>query len=101
MDQKFETNRTPIQEMDIGKKKILDESLPLPQMNKQQTLSACKLLVHYAHHRARRQITWLRRRLKRCLIFEWNVMFEISKVNQFVLQSWSEASRITFNCFSP
>jgi len=62
MDQKFETNRTPIQEMDIGKKKILDESLPLPQMNKQQTLSACKLLVHYAHHRARRQITWLRRR---------------------------------------
>ena len=52
MDQKFETNRKPIQEMDIGKKKILDESLPLPQMNKQQTLSACKLLVHYAHHRA-------------------------------------------------
>lgn len=33
MDQKFETNRKPIQEMDIGKRKILDESLPLPQMN--------------------------------------------------------------------
>jgi len=47
MDQKFETNRKPIQEMDIGKKKILDESLPLPQMNKQQALSACKLFSQY------------------------------------------------------
>jgi hypothetical protein len=47
MDQKFETNRKPTQEMDIGKKKILDGSLPLPQMNKQQTLSTCKLFSQY------------------------------------------------------
>lgn len=47
MDQRFETNRKPIQEMDIGKKKILEGSLPLPQMNKQQPLSTCKLFSQY------------------------------------------------------
>ena len=47
MDQKFETNRKPIQEMDTGKKKMLDGSLPSPQMKKLQTLSIRKLFSHY------------------------------------------------------
>ena len=47
MDQKFKTNRKPIQEMDTGKKKMLDGSLPSPQMKKLQTLSIRKLFSHY------------------------------------------------------
>ena len=47
MDQKFETNRKPVQEMDIGEKKMLDGSLPSQQMNKLQTLSIRKLFNHY------------------------------------------------------
>jgi hypothetical protein len=33
--------------MDIGEKKMLDVSLPSPQMNKLQILSTCKLFSHY------------------------------------------------------